>query len=438
MPLLKCLIELRPNLRTAVVLLHFDGLVTENNSRIEIDEQGVNVCETLENGSVKTQLIIEYNAFGMDIHNITSFIVADNHIYFRFNYNRIDLEALERQSVLVAMKPIELQFKERSAPFALHCISCSAKLVSSCSYGRLREFPHGIVEPADFYCDMARGPVPNALLVPGTTDLFYGLNYIVLKTDVVLSRVGLHDSLIYCGNCLRLLGKLILQGLAARLWADTVHWSLEIEENKERTEKESKVQAAVHHYDPHPIFKYDMITQFMLRLLHCLWRPVMPQLSPISNKVLLWCTLPNRELRKVLLLVLDPDLRVLRRYPPGHESLCGYRACKLYFKILDIVNVNHTYLDQIPWEDQREVPLLEVSHVMFLALVARLELNMETVPEAWRYNTCTEKMLLTYFFYEDEPEEQIIAEQLWVAQQLKKNVIVPDSIDANDEHSDES
>ncbi|XP_030378564.1 uncharacterized protein LOC115627131 [Scaptodrosophila lebanonensis] len=428
MPLAGVIIELRPNLHSGSAVLRFAQNIPNNETRIILKEHSVKVYETREDGTKEEHLIIHYNAFGMDIHGISTFIVSEQYISFRFNYNHIDLDGLDKQSVHVSVKPLMLRFIEDAFPITLHCNNCSAELVTATTYKRLREFPTGIIEPAEFYCHLPVGPVPKSSLVPASTDLFYGLNYVVVELRGLQKRVNFHGIHIYCARCLRMLGHLILQGSAAHLWADALHWR--------NNSKEAQ---------PQSLFQHDSLTQFMLRMLYCLWRPMMPQLCLISGKALLWCALPNNERRYMEVLVLDPELRILRRNSPDNPDLRGYRACKLYFKVVN------EYDEQLAlWKSQMNVPKLEISHVMFMALVGRFEKHMEEVPRAWRYNTWEEKMLLTYFVYENEEEEQLMATNHMIAQKLEqlslanpptpppaaRNLASNDDAECDDEHSD--
>ncbi|KAH8245428.1 hypothetical protein KR032_010179 [Drosophila birchii] len=424
-------IELRPNLRSGVVFLQFDhNIADRNETRLVIREHNVYIAsraissatssdsdtDTDEDedddddddaAAVVESLVIRHDCFGMDIGCISIFVVTGNHISFRFNYTQIDLDALDGGAVQVAMAPLLLTCRENE-PISLTCRDCRATLVEERSYRRLREFPSCVVDPSEFFCHNHSGPggcegeskapsLPS--LVPGVSDLFYGLNYVVVSmhrdpSPSILSR----DDHLYCRRCMRYLGVAMFNGAAARLWADAVRW---------QPGKEATIATAL----PRHFFQNSSMTQLVKRLLYTLWPQPLPQLCLSTSRAVLVSSLPSRRRQQYMFIhVVESQLRVLRRIQPDSQQLRCYRACKLYYGVFA---AGHEEQEQEPpppllqqWQAQQSVPQIEISPGMFQTLQERFELNTQLIPHAWRLNSASEGLQLSYFFYEDEAQPE--------------------------------
>jgi len=401
MPLKAVCIELRPNLCSGHVFLQFEhDLYDSTKTRVVIKEHDVHIVEDgMDNA--ESELVIRHASYGMDIQQISVFIASGQHISFRFNYTQIDLEALHKagnMSVEPKPQPLLLNFKEREDLLSLHCSNCLYELVPSRSYNRLREFPSGLIDPSEFFChNHGTGSKQTTTLVPGISDLYYGLNHIVVNIAVLESRIINSSGHLYCKRCMQMLGLLILEDAAAKLWADALRWlptPKSLQDNKEKL--------------PQTLFQHSTVTQLMLRLLSHLWTQSLPQLCPGTSRALLIATMPNRQQNYMLIHVLERQLAVLRRLPKeiatdDTQELHYTRACKLYFRVFD------NSLDEL--EQQMDLPRLNISPYLFLELQARLNRNSHLIPRIWRYNSAEEKLLLTYFFYENEQQELLWQEQ---------------------------
>lgn len=444
MPLEGLCIELRPNLRSGVVFLQFDhDIGTCNQTRLVIREHNVYICE----GPVKTStprsdtdseeeyqeedeeensLVIRHDCFGMDIGCISVFVVTGNHISFRFNYSQIDLDALDAGSVQVTMEPLVLSCREDD-PFALACRNCSAELVENRGYRRLREFPSCVVDPGEFFCHN-HGPGCDSKppsLVPGETDLFYGLNYVVVSLNQTNPNILIREDHLYCRRCMRFLGLAMFNGAAARLWADAVSW---LPSGGGSTSL------------PRHFFKSSSLTQLVKRLLHSLWPQPLPQLCLSTSRAALVTSLPNRSHRYMLIHVVESQLRVLRRVQPHSNKLRCYRACKLYFGLFGSSSQEQPELMQ-QWQTEQTLPQMEISPDMFQALLERLEANSQLIPLAWRFNAPDQQLQMSYFFYENEedPAERLPVDLMALSKMKLEDQYETDAghaSESDDEHSD--
>ncbi|KAH8388743.1 hypothetical protein KR200_008056 [Drosophila serrata] len=424
-------IELRPNLRSGVVFLQFDhNIADRNETRLVIREHNVYIAakspgstasrassssdsdsetdeEDGDEGEVES-LVIRHDCFGMDIGCISIFVVTGNHISFRFNYTQIDLDALDGGAVQVAMAPLLLSCRENE-PISVTCRDCRATLVEERSYRRLREFPSCVVDPSEFFCHNHGGPtgcegdskmplLPS--LVPGMTDLFYGLNYVVVSMNrgpspSILNR----DDHLYCKRCMRYLGVAMFNGAAARLWADAVRW---LPSNEGGGGGGGATVAQPRHF-----FQSSSMTQLVKRLLYSLWPQPLPQLCLSTSRAVLVTSLPSRRRHQYMFIhVVESQLRVLRRIQPDSQQLRCYRACKLYYGVFGASDEEQEPPLLQQWQTQQSVPQMEISPGMFQTLQERFELNTQLIPDAWRLNSASEGLQLSYFFYEDEAQPE--------------------------------
>ncbi|XP_068159650.1 uncharacterized protein [Drosophila tropicalis] len=383
MPLTDLCIELRPNLRCGNVYLQFNRQLREDNrkTRIILKEHNVHIKEDDD----EMVLVIRYNCFGMDVQGISIFTVNGNHMSFRFTYTKIDMEALEQNTVQVDMQPLIMACRENEE-FSLICHNCGNELTEPTMYKRLREFPSCIVDPSDFFCHNhgSASESQRDLLVPLERDLFYGLNLIViniLKTKGFINRGGQ----LYCQRCLLLVGNTVLNDKAAKLWADAVRYvptSLDVAQKRH-------------------LFQHSSVTHLMKRLLHILWPQSFSPACPTNNRALLYVTLPHRRQQSILIHIVDSQLRVLRRIQPNNPDLQCFLACKLYF---GINGPDKQFPEPVPkpWQSDDSLPQVEISPRMFYELKTQLTANSQLIPYAWRFNTAEEKLVLSYFFYQKD------------------------------------
>ncbi|XP_017040514.1 uncharacterized protein LOC108087593 [Drosophila ficusphila] len=405
MPITGLCIELRPNLRSGVAFLQFDHQISQGHeTRIVIRQCNVYISEKPEkrenpedsNSESDSEdpdemLLIRHDHFGMDISCISNLMVSGRHISFRFNYNQIDLSAVDGGCVEVPLAPLLLSCREGEDSVTLNCRDCRAVLVEPRIYRRLREFPSCVVDPGEFFCHN-HGAGCNAQpvsLVPAEADLFYGLNYVVINYSASNPYILNREEHLYCKRCMRFLGLTMFNGAAARLWADAVRWLPE----------GATAGAPERHF-----FQSSTLTQLVKRLLHSLWPQPMPQLCLSTSRAVLVTSLPSRRQQCMFLHVVESQLRVLRRKKPDSKRLRCYRACKLYYGVF---GSDSPLLSK--WQDQQTLPQMEISPDMFLALQQRLEFNGHLIPHAWRVNSAEEQLQLSYFFYENEEQPEGVA-----------------------------
>ncbi|XP_060663442.1 uncharacterized protein LOC132796322 [Drosophila nasuta] len=412
MPLKAVCIELRPNLCSGHVFLQFEhDLCNSNKTRVVIKENDMHIVEDVDvdEAEAASELVMRHANYGMDIQQISMFTASNQNISFRFNYTQIDLDAVHKAGNLqVEPKPMPLMlsFAERQIAVTLRCSNCHYELVASCCYNKLREFPSGLIDPSEFFCHNHHGNTSNQqqqqpTLVPGPTDLYYGLNHIVLNITVLQRSVINSSDHLYCKRCMRMLGHLILEGAAAKLWADALRWLPSANQEEKQPPPSSSASAV-----PRELFQHSTVSQLMLRLLSNLWMQSVPQFG--GSRALLVASMPDRRQHYMLIQVLERQLAVLRRLPkvPGvaQKQLHYLRACKLYFRVYNSSEAESELL--LKQQQQMELPKLSISPYLFAELQARLTRNSQLIPKAWRHNCAQEQLLLTYFFYEREQQEQ--------------------------------
>ncbi|XP_016986737.1 uncharacterized protein LOC108049872 [Drosophila rhopaloa] len=405
MPITGLCIELRPNLRSGVAFLRFDHQISQTHeTRLVIRDYNVYISEkprrrenqedfSSDSDSEDSDelLLIRHDHFGMDIGCLSTFLVSGSHISFRFNYNQIDLDAVDGGSVEVPLAPLLLSCHEDEV-ISINCRDCRAELVEARNYRRLREFPSCVVDPSEFFCHNHHGQgckTQPVSLVPGEVDLFYGLNYVVIRLNEDNPHVLNREDHLYCKRCMRFLGQTMFNCAAARLWADAVRWLPE----------GATAAAPGRHF-----FKSSTLTQLVKRVLHSLWPQPLPQLCLSTSRALLVTSLPSRRQQYMFLHVVESQLRVLRRIRPDSNRLRCYRTCKLYYGVF---GSDPPLLAK--WQAQQTLPQMEISPDMFLALQQRLEFNGQLIPHAWRVNSEEEQLQLTYFFYDNEEQPEGVA-----------------------------
>ncbi|XP_016931813.2 uncharacterized protein [Drosophila suzukii] len=403
MPIKALCIELRPNLRSGVAFLQFDQLISRSHeTRVVIRDYNVYISEKTEKRENEKDsssdsdcedsalLLIQHDQFGMDINCLSTFLVSGSHISFRFNYNQIDLAAVDGGAVEVPLAPQLLSCQENEA-ITINCRDCRAELVPARSHRRLREFPSCVVDPSEFFCHNhgPEGKSQPISLVPAEADLFYGLNYVVISFSEENPNILNREDHLYCKRCMRFLGQTMFNGAAARLWADAVRWL--------------PAGAPAAAPDRH-LFQSSTLTQLFKRLLQSLWPQPLPQLCLSTSRAVLVTSLPSRKRQYMFLHVVESQLRVLRRIRPDSNRLRCYRACKLYYGVF---GGDPPLLEK--WQAQQTLPQMDISPDMFLALQQRLDSNGNLIPHAWRVNCVEEQLRLSYFFYENEEQPDGVA-----------------------------
>ncbi|XP_033171396.1 uncharacterized protein LOC117148216 [Drosophila mauritiana] len=441
MPIIGLCIELRPNLRSGVVFLRFDQQFSQGHEtsvivrdyNVYISEKGENQAVDLDSGSESDSedsdkmMVIRHAQYGMDIACLSTFLVSGSNMSFRFNYNHIDLASVDGNAVDVPLAPLLLSCQENEA-ITINCRDCRAELVAGRSYRRLREFPTLVVDPSEFFCHNhgPAGKTQPISLTPAETDLFYGLNYVVINFNKESSCMFNRDDHLYCQRCMRYLGLTMFDGTAARIWADAVRWR--------------PAGAAANAPERH-FFQNSTLTQLFKRLLHSLWPQPLPQLCLNTSRAVLVTSLPNRNQQYMFLHVVESQLRVLRRIRPNSNRLRCFRACKLYFGVF---GANSPLMEK--WQAQQTLPQMDVSLNMFLMIQKRLETNGRLIPDALCTNCTEEHLQLSYFFYEneDQPDGGVVDSDVFMDQvsNMHQKEVDPYETDAgnasesDDEYSD--
>ncbi|EDW37898.1 GL21317 [Drosophila persimilis] len=390
------LIEIRPYLKCGQVYIQLHRN-DASNMRVVILEQRIYIddadCGTGK--SIDTE-IMRVNEFDMDLSSLSGFLLSGKNMSFRFSFNRIAVAVLDKRTVRVPMKPLLLSCCENES-LAIQCVGCQAEVAPRRIYTRLREFPNCIVDPNEFFChghDHGHGhghgqDRPHSLL-PGEKDLFYGLNNVIIRM-VNLAKIVRRGEHLHCQRCMRFLGMAIFNGEAARLWADTVRWL-------PSAQKSDGLPPAIRHF-----FQFSTMTELVLRLLNSLWPHVLPSINLTGSRAVLYASPTSQQKQYMLIRVVEPQLRVLRRISGKAPVLSGYYAIKLSYGIYEDCQEEPPDILQ-RWQAHQDVSQFEISPKMFMELRQRLDRNAEYQPMEWRRSAMEENLVLTYFIYEDEAQ----------------------------------
>ncbi|EDV95222.1 uncharacterized protein LOC6569302 [Drosophila grimshawi] len=411
MPVKSVLIEFRPNLCCGQICLQFDEPIRNcKNTRLIINNGDMFF---LENGN--SEFVLRHDSWDMDITQLSLFNASGCHITFRFNYTKIDLIKLFKIGSgpkVSHLMPLELSFVEKKDHLTLHCNKCLYELAPGCNYNRLRELPSGLFDASEFFCHShgtsGQEQPTSSVLVPRATQIYYGLNYIVLNMCVVQNRISNISGNLYCKRCMRMLGSSIESGAAAKLWADALRWLPLSSLNANGNDRASALTRL--------LFKHATVTHLMIRLLSSLWPLAGTQFSPHGKRAILTTTMPDGHDHYMLIQVRETQLAILRRIPNDEylDKGCFHRACKLYFRDYGSCHFDRQWLEQ--WMQQQEqqqqyVPKLSISPYLYAELLKRFDDNMSLIPKRLRYNNFEEKLQFTYFFYESDEQELLHRQQ---------------------------
>ncbi|XP_022214027.1 uncharacterized protein LOC111068677 [Drosophila obscura] len=390
------LIEIRPYLNCGQVYIQLHRNASDARSmRVFIMEQRIYIdaADRVMGKSSDTE-IMRVNEFDMDLGRLSGFLLSGKNMSFRFSFNNITMAALDKRTVRVLMQPLLLRCRENES-LAIQCVGCQAEVAPLRIYTRMREFPNCIVDPNEFFChghghgnETGRPDRPYSLL-PGERDLFYGLNNVIIRM-VNLANIVQRGEHLHCQRCMRFLGMAIFNGEAARLWADAVRWL-------PSAQKSDVLPPASRHF-----FQFSTMTELVLRLFNTLWPHVLPSINLTGSRAVLFASPTSQRKQYMLLRVVEPQLRVLRRINCKAPELRGYYAIKLSYGIVEDCEAEPPAVQR--WQAHQDVSQFEISPEMFMELRQRLEHNAEYQPKEWRHNVMAENLVVTYFIYENEAQ----------------------------------
>ncbi|SPP86588.1 uncharacterized protein LOC117588409 [Drosophila guanche] len=407
------LIEIRPYLNCGQVYVKLNRN-RANRMRIFVLEKRIYIDDADEGtGKSSNTEIMRVNEFDLDLGSLSGFLLSGKNMSFRFNFNQLTMSALDKRTVRVLMQPLLLTCRE-SDSLAIQCVGCQAEVAPLRIYRRMREFPNCIVDPNEFFChghgSMGCQDKPYSLL-PGERDLFYGLNNVIIRM-VNLSNIVQRGEHLHCQRCLRFLGMAIFNGAAARLWADTVRWV-------PFAQKAYEQQPASRHF-----FQFSTLTELVLRLLNSLWPHMLPSINLTGSRAVLFASPTSQQKQYMLIRVVEPQLRVLRRISGHAPELHGHYAIKLNYGIVEDCQAEPPAIVQ-RWQTHQDVSQFEISPQMFMKLRQRLDHNAEYQPIEWRHNVMSDNLILTYFIFEEEAQPGRVS-------------VPPPKLLCNEEHSSDS
>ncbi|XP_016959957.1 uncharacterized protein LOC108031232 [Drosophila biarmipes] len=209
-----------------------------------------------------------------------------NNLAFGLALRRIPHRALDERTVSVDKGELLLRIN----PFtrcSLHCGNCANKVVGERQYLQIREIPMTTMMPQNYFC--ARNKLP---VYPTEEELFYGLNYLVVSTDLLGIGVTTTEGhrCIQCSRCQQPVGEYLGRDVAAQLFADALRLVT--------TESPFEFKEIFGHITP---------TQMMIRLLHDAY-----PISMEKTRLLLKTVRPDGQLQYLYLQVDTKQLHILR------------------------------------------------------------------------------------------------------------------------------
>ncbi|XP_017846562.1 uncharacterized protein LOC108602832 [Drosophila busckii] len=300
----------------------------------------------------------------------------------KLNPLSIEQQPLEEQISAVAIKPLPCQLTEAMS-FKLRCNHCNLDLVSQRSFSCIRPVPKHSMQPNKvFFSENMRPLYPS--------QLYYGLNFIVVNACVLDSGYKRCNERIHCNRCLQQLGELLQFQPSALLFVDTIcisnirHLDLRM-----RKYIECPLQR---------LFRPLSATQLLLRLL----QNATPN-GPDQLRIFLKTVDEYGQLQYMLLRV-DNRLRHLLRPKLSHSERRELlkeknKALEQATQLMHVINVKsllarcirYNYFrndEQLSAHDEMiqewrkvGIPMLRIAHDMMMTLNRELQSNMYWVPE---------------------------------------------------------
>lgn len=386
-------IEVRQHLCCANVFLKFKNTLKDLESlKITVDENQVQ----LQNHQTTTDIFVN-KYFLILAGTLSNLIVDTENAAFRISIKDVEISRENENDKDIGYKErINLNEQQESA---VKCSNCESILAEQQKYKKIREFPSGAIDVSEFFCH--HGPSFKDVLVPSKEDLFYGFQFIVLNKDVLEKSTRLKENHLYCKRCLKYLGETMFNGRAAKLWSDSIRFSL----NKESVD----------------IFVADGKLQIHKLLLKAIDETSLPSPEPLLRnmhftKVLVEATFPNRQQQYLLLHILEKHLPVLKYTTNKTEDvnavtdsspilLQQFKTFKILYRLIakdenddDDDNVFSNWPPLLAyWQQNINILKLKISPYLFKALSDELNTNIEILPEIYRVNN--DDFLLSYIFY---------------------------------------
>ncbi|KAI8127901.1 hypothetical protein FF38_08585 [Lucilia cuprina] len=386
--------ELRQHLCCVNVFLKFKQSLNETESlKINVDETKVQ----LQNPKCIAEIYVN-KYFTILAGTFSNLIVDLENAAFRISIKDVQLNDSQNQKEEKIAG--QLNLAEQDVASVL-CSNCKTTLVVSKKYEKIREFPSGAIDVSEFFCH--HGPCFKDVLVPGSKDLFYGFQFIVLNREVIENATREKENHLYCKRCLRYLGETLFNGRAAKLWCDSLRLNL----------KDNIMD----------IFASSTQSQIHKLMLKVIEETSLPSPEPLLRnmhftKVLLEASFPDRLSQYLLVHILEKHLPVLRLEQCEEEltrelstntriELKPCKAFKILYRLIaskdeEAINNNDEESSKWPplleyWQQDINILKMKISPFLFSAFHKELGQNINVLPEIYRVNN--DDFLLSYIFY---------------------------------------
>ncbi|XP_033167085.1 uncharacterized protein LOC117145507 [Drosophila mauritiana] len=189
------------------------------------------LIEVSRNGIIWHEKNVEYRIMMDDFFDIsTRTHVGDvpvtlvemkgNHVSFGLYLHRIRYSILDALTVYVELGELPM----RISPYhscSLHCSNCTNEIIGQRQYYHIQEVPITTVLPQIYFCPRNRIPV-----YPSEEELYYGLNYLVVCTEILGNGVETIAGRrrVLCSRCKKCLGEFITRDVGVQLYADALRF----------------------------------------------------------------------------------------------------------------------------------------------------------------------------------------------------------------------
>ncbi|KAH8381245.1 hypothetical protein KR093_000517, partial [Drosophila rubida] len=328
-------------------------------------------------------------------------------IAFRLNVTNFKVAALDEVTIHVPVDRLQLQLDE-SHTFGLQCNNCSNYVMPQRRFSFITQMPMVTMQPRKYF---RINGTPAMTLSDG--ELYYGLNYIVMRQRVLGFGVMRNREHIHCRRCLQLVGEALDELMAVKLYVDTL-WVISSKGGDRSQMSEGQLEER---------FAPLSVSQVMLQLL-----PNAVPSSKHKSRIFLKAVRADGQLHYMLLLVDVRELRLLRSnqslsemfnlncnvkrtarkglkanrkgqdacfWPSGeskpkrqrlgaektvHEvKVSGYRGCRVNYQIFGNdaqLSANSEVFEQ--WHAEG-TPMLRISYTTMMDLMHELKMNEDLV-----------------------------------------------------------
>uniref|UniRef100_A0A6P4EWW5 Uncharacterized protein LOC108044948 n=1 Tax=Drosophila rhopaloa TaxID=1041015 RepID=A0A6P4EWW5_DRORH len=224
--------------------------------------------------------------------------VEDNNVAFGLGLRRIKHRVLEQLTVDVQQGNLALRINPLTT-YSFHCSNCANELIGQRQFLQVKPVPLTTMKPQNYFCPRYR-----TAEYPREEELFFGLNYLVMCTQLLGNGVATTQGRrrLECSRCRQCVGEFLGRDVAVHLYADALRLL-----DGDSPEIEFK-----------EIFGHVTATQMMLRLLHDA-EPI----SPDKSRLFLKAVRPDGQMHFLQMRVDTRQLHILRSeldFPEALES----------------------------------------------------------------------------------------------------------------------